>query len=87
MSVNATLRYMLADFTPYMQEFAKVDSVANICCQIATEHNLIYGRDFSVGEMGMDGTGAQWVKIDFKQEELAMIVRLRGLMTVKGITK
>jgi len=78
---------MLIDFTPYMQEFAKLDSVANICCQIATNHGLIYGRDFSVGELGVNGAGEQWVKINFKEEKLAMIVRLRGLMTVKGITK
>ena len=78
---------MLVDFTPYMQEFAKLDSVANICCQIATDHKLIYGRDFSVGELGVNGAGEQWVKINFKEEKLAMIVRLRGLMTIKGITK
>ncbi len=78
---------MLADFTPYMQNFAKVDAVANICCQIATDHKMIYGRDFSVGEMGVDGAGDQWVKINFEKEELAMIVRLRGLVTVRGITK
>lgn len=78
------VKYILAEFTPYTQEFAKIDAVANICTQIAIEHKLEYGADFGVGELGIDANGQQWVKIDFREEETAMLVRLRGLKTVSG---
>lgn len=84
---KATLKYNIHEFTPYIQEFAKIDAVSNICTQIATEHNLVYGKDFAVGEMGIAEDGVQWVKIDFQKEEIAVLVRLRGLTTFKGITK
>lgn len=78
------VKYILAEFTPYTQEFAKIDAVANICTQIATIHNLEYGKEFGVGELGVDANGFQWVKLDFVDEETAMLVRLRGLKTVSG---
>lgn len=78
------VKYILAEFTPYTQEFAKIDAVANICTQIATIHGFEYGNQFGVGELGIDANGFQWVKIDFVDEETAMLVRLRGLQTLKG---
>lgn len=78
------VKYILAEFTPYTEEFAKIDAVANICAQIATTHNFEYGKEFGVGELGIDANGFQWVKIDFQNEETAMLVRLRGLQTLKG---
>ena len=78
------VKYILAEFTPYTQEFAKIDAVANICTQIATIHGFEYGKEFGVGELGIDANGFQWVKIDFVDEETAMLVRLRGLATVSS---
>ena len=78
------VKYILAEFTPYTEEFAKIDAVANICTQIATVHGFEYGKECGVGELGIDGNGFQWVKIDFQDEETAMLVRLRGLRTVSG---
>ena len=40
------VKYILAEFTPYTQEFAKIDAVANICTQIATTHDFEYGKEF-----------------------------------------
>lgn len=78
------VKYILAEFTPYTQEFAKIDAVANICTQIATIHDFEYGKEFGVGELGVDANGFQWVKIDFQDEETAMLVRLRGIKKVSG---
>lgn len=78
------VKYILAEFTPYTQEFAKIDAVANICTQIATIHGFEYGKEFGVGELGIDANGMQIVKIDFQDEETAMLVRLRGLKNTKG---
>ena len=78
------VKYIIAEFTPYTNEFARLDAVANICTQIATIHGLEYGEEFGVGEVGVDANGMQMVKIDFVDEETAMLVRLRGLKTVGG---
>lgn len=79
---TAFITYILVDYTPYTEEFAKIDSVANIVSQISVQHNLIYGQDFRIAELGIDSMGQQLVKIDFLDEELAMLVKLRGLNKV-----
>ena len=80
----ASIKYMIVEFTPHKEQFGKIDAVANICSQIAVEHKLEYGHDFSIGELGIDEHGYQWVKVDFREEETAMLVRLRGLKTTSG---
>lgn len=81
---TAFITYILVDYTPYTEEFAKIDSVANIVSQISIQHNLVYGKDFRVAELGIDSMGQQLVKIDFLDEELAMLIKLKGLNTVNG---
>ena len=80
----ANIKYMIVQFTNYNEQFGKIDAVANICSQIAVEHKLEYGHDFGIAELGIAEDGYQWVKVEFKEEETAMIVRLRGLKTVSG---
>lgn len=79
---TAFITYILVDYTPYTEEFAKIDSVANIVSQITLQHNLVYGKDFRVAELGIDSMGQQLVKIDFLSEEIAMLVKLKGLSKV-----
>lgn len=76
---KAFITYILVDYTPYTEEFAKIDSVANIVSQISIQHNLVYRKDFHIAELGIDSMGRQLVKIDFLSEELAMLVKLKGL--------
>jgi len=80
---HAFITYILIDYTQYTEEFAKIDSVANIVSQLTETYNLSYGKDFRVGELGIDGRGQQWVKIDFADEKLAMMIKLQGINKVE----
>lgn len=81
MSERYSINYVVGMFTPFSEEFACYDALGNLVSQI-TEMGLKYGDDFAVGGKGIDSDGYQYLQIDFKTEELAMLVKLKGVNPV-----
>jgi len=79
----AHIIYNIVDYTEFTNEIARIDSVANITSQITETYNLSYGKDFKVGEMGIDEHGYQWIKIYFADEKSAMMIKLQGINKIE----
>lgn len=79
----AHIIYNIVDYTEYTNEIARIDSVANITSQLTEKYDLIYGKDFKVGEIGVDERGYQWIKIYFADEKSAMMIKLQGINKIE----
>lgn len=64
-------------------QFATMDAIANLSSQL-TQMGVIYEIDWKVAEVFYDQEGKQCINIEFKDEQVAMLVKLRGVKNTLG---
>jgi|TARA_B110000908_G_scaffold159868_1_gene202528 hypothetical protein len=75
---KAIIKYYVDEYTDIPAQVATFDSVANIASKI-TQEGFIYGLDFCIHEVYYRENGRQIVAFEFKDEQRAMLIKLKGI--------
>jgi hypothetical protein len=75
---KATIAYFTDEYSPKANTFATFDAIAHISGKL-TEEGLVYLDDYELSSVDYRYDGRQVITMKFRSEELAMLVKLRGI--------
>ena len=84
MDKTQSVIYRTFDLTNITEgQFATMDAIANLSSQL-TQMGVTYEVDWKVAEVFYDQEGQQCIDVEFKDEQVAMLVKLKGVRNTLG---